>query len=59
MSPNDRLMFERARPEGEVASIRQILAELLAERGLNAPEVNENRGSAGVRRGSSPVSAAA
>jgi hypothetical protein len=59
MSPIDSLWFERAQPASEVASIRQILADLLIERGLVSSELREARGASVPWRPAAAVTTAA
>jgi hypothetical protein len=50
---------ERVQSEREVASIQQILAELLAQRGLAAPEAREAQAPSAPWRSGRELSAAA
>lgn len=56
---SDYVSPDQIPPEREVASIQQILAELLAQRGLAAPEPREAQAPSAAWRSGRELSAAA
>ncbi|MFO0896028.1 MAG: hypothetical protein U0836_01250 [Pirellulales bacterium] len=56
---SDYVIPDQPRSDGEVTSIQQILAELLVQRGLAAPEPREARAPSAPWRSGRELSAAA